>query len=59
MDKTNFKYANQFLLEDPETGEELRPFSAPQTDDQGSICLKVENKDGSRKWMHTIKTEEI
>lgn len=59
MNQTNAESAAGILFEDPETGEELRPSAGFHTNDNGSICLKVENRDGSRKWMHTIKTEEM
>ncbi len=48
----------QFLLTDPETGEELRPCGPPRNEGE-NLVLEVENQDGSRKWRHTIKTEEI
>lgn len=59
MDSINSLLANNILFQDPETGEELRPMCAPDDDENGDLILLVENKDGSRKWKHTIKTEEV
>lgn len=49
--------ATSILFTDPETSEELRPDGAPTFVDS-SLVLTVINRDGSRKWKHTIKTEE-
>lgn len=57
--KLNSIYMSEIFLKDPETGEDLRPFTGLLVNDDRSYCFKVENKDGSRKWMHTIITEEI
>jgi len=59
MDSINSLLANNILFQDPETGEELRPISAPDEDDNYDLVLLVENKDGTRKWKHTIRTEEV
>ncbi len=59
MNNINSLLANNILFQDPETGEELRPLSAPDTDENGDLILLVENKDGSRNWKHTIRTEEV
>lgn len=58
MDKVNQEFAGQLLFEDHETGKELSPSRDPQNED-GNIVLCVTNRDGSRNWKHTIKTEEI
>lgn len=58
MEHLNQVFAGQLLFTDPETGEELRPKYEPQNED-GGFVLYVTNKDGSRNWKHTIKTEEI
>lgn len=58
MDNINSEFANKLLFTDPITDEELRPFRDPESID-GGLVIYVENKDGSRKWAHTIKTEEI
>lgn len=55
---SNSDFANKILFSDPETSEELRPYRDPESID-GSFVIYVENKDGSRKWKHTIKTEEV
>ena len=47
MSETNQKLATSILLEDPETGEELRPTGAPETIN-ASLVLIVGNRDGSR-----------
>lgn len=59
MDTINSLLANNILFQDPETGEELRSFSAPDDDENGNLILLVENKSGTRKWKHTIRTEEV
>lgn len=59
MNSINSLLANNILFQDPETGEELRPLSAPDSDDDGNLILLVKNFDGTRNWKHTIKTEEI
>ena len=59
MDTINSLLANNILFQDPETGEELRPLSAPDSDENGDLVLLVENKSGTRKWKHTIRTEEV
>lgn len=51
-------FANQILCTDPDTGEELRPYREPESID-GSFVIYLENKDGTRKWKHTVKTEEV
>lgn len=58
MEHLNQVFAGQLLFTDPETGEELRPKYEPQNEN-GAFVLYVTNKDGSRNWKHTIKTEEI
>ena len=58
MEHLNAIFANQLLFTDPDTGEELRPKCEPQ-DEDGVFTLYVTNKDGSRNWKHTIKTEEL
>lgn len=55
---SNSDFANQILFTDPETGEELRPYRDPENI-EGSFVIYVENKDGSSRWKHTIKTEEV
>jgi hypothetical protein len=55
----NAKFANDLLLTCPETGEELRPYCEPFTNDEGALVLLVQNKDGSKKWKHKIWTEEV
>lgn len=48
------------LFRDPETGEELRPFGSPElTSDGKGMRLRVCNRDGDRKYIHTIYTEEF
>jgi len=61
MKDLNALFANQLLFTDPETGEELRPKYEPMFDneDPDGFVLYVTNKDGSRNWKHTIKTEEV
>jgi hypothetical protein len=54
----NKELANTLLFVDIETGEELRPEGLPE-DVHGSLELIASNKDGSRRWKHTIKTEEL
>lgn len=58
MTDTNKEFAALLLFQDPETGEELRPACEPK-DECGGIAIYVSNKDGTRKWKHTIRTEEI
>ena len=57
-DPLNKELANTLLFEDMETGEELRPEGPPE-DVHGSLELIVRNKDGSRRWKHIIRTEEL
>lgn len=54
----NHQFAHTILFIDPETGEELRLTEGTETTEEG-VDLVVENKDGSRRWKHTIKTEEV
>jgi hypothetical protein len=58
MSQTNQELAAQILMTDPETDEELCPCAAPEAVD-GVLVLLVTNKDGTRKWKHSIKTEEV
>lgn len=57
-DEINKELANTLLFIDVETGEELRPEGLPG-DVYGSLEIIVSNKDRSRRWKHTIKTEEL
>ena len=57
-DPLNKQLANTLLFEDMETGEELMPEGLP-ADVHGSLELIVRNKDGSRRWKHIIRTEEL
>jgi len=59
MKNLNKVFAGQLLFTDPETGEELRPKYEPQNDGEGGFILYVTNKDGTRNWKHTIRTEEM
>ena len=58
MIKINMKLANTLIFEDPETGEELAPTSPPESTKEGMVIF-VSNEDGTKKWKHTIKTEEV
>ena len=58
MNEFNRDLANQLLFADPETGEELRLKYEPQNYN-GALVLYVTNRDGTRNWKHTIKTEEL
>jgi hypothetical protein len=58
ISKTNQELAASILMQDPETGEELRPTGAPDTVG-ASLVFIVGNRDGTRKWKHTITTEEV
>jgi len=60
MKDFNAIFAHQLLFTDPETGEELWPKYEPMFDDDpDEFVFYVTNKDGSRNWKHTIKTEEM
>lgn len=59
MKNLNEVFARRLLFTDPETGEELRPKYEPQSDGEGGFILYVTNKDGTRNWKHTIRTEEM
>ncbi len=58
MTQVNQLFCHNILLQDVETGEELFPVECPE-DVDGSLVLIVENKGGTRKWKHTILTEQI
>lgn len=58
MNTVNQLLCYNILLQDPETGEDLCP-SGPPEDENGELVLFVENRDGARKWKHSIRTEEI
>jgi hypothetical protein len=57
-DEINKNLANSLLFEDPETGEELRPEGLPVSEN-GLMVVIASNKSRSRRWKHSIKTEEI
>ena len=48
----------EWLLVDPETGEELRVCDDMKDNGDGSCSFTVASHDRSRMWKHTIKTEE-
>lgn len=58
MDTRNLNLVGALLLQDPVTGEELRPFSSLAIEGEYTV-MDVCNEDGSRKWRHWIRTEEI
>jgi len=58
MSDVNREMVADFILTDPETGEELRPIKEPICNNEFFI-IDVSNKSGTRKWRHSIKTEEI
>lgn len=49
----------KLFLSDPENQEELRLMAPPRDLGNGSFQLDVSSRDGTRKWRHTIRTEEI
>ncbi len=62
----NVAFAARLLMSDPETHEELRPVADPvdaardaKNSMGGGYELIVANKSGTRKWKHTIRTEEV
>lgn len=56
--RTNKDFAATLLLTDPITHEALCPVQAPE-DIDGALVLVVGNRDGSRRWKHSIRTEEL
>jgi hypothetical protein len=56
---TAAQLAARLLMEDPETHEPLFPSSDITDVGDGSFQFTVENATGTRKWKHTIRTEEI
>lgn len=51
--------AHQLLMQDPETKEELFPCEEPKSLEDGSFQIVVTNAARTRKWKHTICTEEV
>ena len=47
------------LLKDPITAEDLHIISEPKDNGNGAYSMDVSTSDGSRKWRHTVSTEEI
>ena len=56
----NKDFIYNLIFKDPETQEELRLFGKdPVYTELGATVLIVTSKDGTRKWKHSIRTEEI
>lgn len=54
----NHLFAYDLLFTDPFTGEELRPSKEGYSEGDFFI-VEVENKAGTQRWKHSIKTEEL
>lgn len=56
--EVNQRLAFNLLFRDPENDEELRP-TGPPHNINGALVITVSNRDGTRKWKHSIQTEEL
>ncbi len=58
MRKEHREQAADFLLIDLETGEDLH-FDSPPKKEGEFFTFTVSNKSRTRRWKHSLKTEEI
>lgn len=56
---TDAEIALQMIFRDPETNEPLMIVSRIQNNPDASYSFEVANHNNTRRWRHTIKTEEV